>query len=298
MFRGSMVALVTPLKNDTIDVERLRALVEWHIEAGTHGIIAAGTTGESGTLSHEEKLIVIKHVIEQANERIAVIAGTAANSTKDCITLTNEAMALGADAALIMAPAYIKPTQEGLFHHYQHIAQAVPLPLILYNVPGRTACDLLPETVIKLAAIPNIIGIKEATGDKARLLTLLEGCHEGLDVFSGDDVTAADWLLSGAKGVISVTANVVPKLMAKLCDAAHDGDTKACLAINDLLHALHNLLFVESNPIPVKWAMAKMGLIGEDIRLPLTPLSIIHQPALEQALNALSLVNTKKVYHA
>jgi 4-hydroxy-tetrahydrodipicolinate synthase len=289
MFRGSIVALVTPLIDDKVDVGRLRELVEYHIHAGTHGIVAAGTTGESGTLTHEEKLLVIKTVVEQARERIPVIAGTGENNTKICIELTQQAMECGVDAVLIMTPAYIKPTQEGLFQHYSHIAHAVPIPIILYNVPGRTACDLLPETVARLAHISNIIGIKEATGNMTRLQQILRDA-KSLDVFSGDDITAASWMLAGAKGVISVTANVAAKPMAKMCDAATDGDSANCLRLHEQLLPLHKLMFVESNPIPAKWAAQRMGLINNEIRLPLTSLSEVHHQPIEQALQSLQLI--------
>jgi 4-hydroxy-tetrahydrodipicolinate synthase len=290
MFRGSIVALVTPLQDDKVDIARLRELVEFHISAGTHAIVAAGTTGESGTLSLEEKLLVIKTVVEQARERIPVIAGTGANATKHCIDLTRKAMECGAHAALIMTPAYIKPTQEGLYKHYSQIAAAVAMPVILYNVPGRTACDLLPQTVARLAHISNIIGIKEATGSMTRLQQLIRGCDTRMDVYSGDDETAAQWLLAGAKGVISVTANVAPRQMAKLCDAALDDDKAACLRINEQIAPLHELLFVESNPIPAKWALSKMGLIKNELRLPLTSLSDAHQQPLEKILQELQLI--------
>jgi 4-hydroxy-tetrahydrodipicolinate synthase len=290
MFRGSIVALVTPLKDDKVDVHHLRDLVEFHIEMGTHGLVAAGTTGEAGTLSHDEKLLVIKTVIDQAKERLPVIAGTAMNATKDCIALTQDAMELGAHAALIMTPAYIKPTQEGLYLHYSHIAQSVPMPIILYNVPGRTACDLLPETVARLAKISNIIGIKEATGQMTRLQQILRLSEGSIDVYSGDDLTAAPWMLAGAKGVISVTANAAAKLMAKMCDLAMDGDHAACLRIQEQLMPLHELMFVEANPIPVKWVMNKMGLMGGEIRLPLTDLSETHHQALEKVLRNLELI--------
>lgn len=290
MFHGSIVALVTPLHNDKVDVERLRELVEFHITEGTHALVAAGTTGEAGTLAFDEKLLVIKTVLDQTRERIPVIAGTAANATRECIELTRMAMECGAHAALVMTPAYIKPTQEGLYQHYRLIAESVAIPLILYNVPGRTACDLLPETVGRLAQLSNIVGIKEATGNMTRLQQILSACDARLDVFSGDDETAASWLLAGARGVISVTSNVAPRLMAKLCDAAIDGNTAECLEINRKLSALHQLLFAESNPIPVKWALSRMGLIANELRLPLTPLSEKHQDALEHVLCELQFV--------
>jgi 4-hydroxy-tetrahydrodipicolinate synthase len=290
MFRGSIVALVTPMQDDQVDVGRLRELVEYHIQAGTHAIVAAGTTGEAGTLSLDEKILVIKTVIEQARERIPVIAGTAANATKKCIKLTRLAMESGAHAALIMTPAYIKPTQEGLYQHYRQIAEAVAIPIILYNVPSRTACDMLPETVARLATISNIVGIKEATGQMTRLQQILRESQGSMDVYSGDDPTAALWMLAGAKGVISVTANVAPKHMAKMCDAAIDIDQAACLRIHEQLLPLHRLLFVESNPIPVKYALHKLGLIKNELRLPLVSLSAEHQQALDQALQSLELI--------
>lgn len=290
MFHGSLVALVTPLKEDKIDVERLRALVEFHIEAGTHAIVAGGTTGESGCLTHQEKLLVIKTVIEQVKERLPVIAGTASNATRECIQLTQEAMTLGADAALIMTPAYIKPTQEGLYRHYATIAQAVALPIILYNVPGRTACDMQPETVARLAKISNIVGIKEATGQMNRLTQILQLCRDSLDVFSGDDQTAAAWMLAGAKGVISVTANIAPRLMAKLCEHAFDEESTACLRIQEQLLPLHQLMFVESNPIPVKWALSQMKLIDNELRMPLTPLTEGFHKPLQDIMKKLELI--------
>lgn len=290
MFRGSIVALVTPMLDDKVDTDRLRELVEFHIEAGTHAIVAAGTTGEAGTLSTQEKLLVIKTVIDAARERIPVIAGTAENSTKSCIELTLQAMALGAHAALIMTPAYIKPTQEGLYQHYSQIASAAAIPIILYNVPGRTACDLLPETVARLSNISNIIGIKEATGQIARLQHILQLCGDRMDVYSGDDLTALSWMLAGAKGVISVTANVAASQMAKMCDAALDGDSATCSPIQEALMLLHHLMFVESNPIPVKWAMHRIGLMNDEIRLPLTHLGFEHRQSLDDALRLLQII--------
>lgn len=290
MFRGSMVALVTPFKAGAVDEDRLRHLVDFHIRCGTHAIVAAGTTGESGTLTQAEKRQVIKIIVEEANERIPVIAGTAANATGACIELTKEAMACGVDAVLIMTPAYIKPTQEGLYQHYHHIAEEAAVPIILYNVPGRTACDMLPETVARLSHISNIIGIKEATGSQDRLKHLLELCETRLDVYSGDDLTAAAWMLAGAKGVISVTANVAPKSMARLCDAAIDGIQADTVRIQEQLLPLHELLFIESNPIPVKWALQRMGLIEGELRLPLTSLSQAHHSELARVLQSLSLI--------
>ncbi len=293
MFSGSTVALITPWLDDKVDVGQLRELVEFHIQNETSAIVAAGTTGESGTLALHEKILIIKTVIDQVKERIPVIAGTACNATKEAIHLTNIAMECGAHAALIMTPAYIRPTQEGLYQHYQHIAEAVPIPIILYNVPTRTGCDMLPQTVTRLSKISNIIGIKEATGKLERLQALLTIPHNAIDIFSGDDVTAAEWLLAGAKGVISVTANVAPKHMAKLCDAALRGDQELCLQINEQIKALNEHLFIEANPIPVKWAAHKMGLINDEIRLPMTHLSAQHRPVLEKILLDLGLMNVR-----
>lgn len=290
MFHGSMVALVTPLRDDKVDVKALRDLVEFHINEGTHAIVAAGTTGESGTLTQDEKLLVIRTVIDQVKERIPVIAGTAANATKACIELTQMAMESGAHAALIMTPAYIKPTQEGLFQHYSHIAHAVAIPIILYNVPSRTACDLLPETVGRLAKISNVIGIKDATGHMTRLQQLLRVCESSLDVYSGDDPSGASWMLAGAKGIISITANVAPRLMAKMCDSAIDHDQSMCLRVNEQLTVLHELMCCETNPIPAKWALGRMNRISNELRLPLLPLSSQHHEALEAALSSLQLV--------
>jgi len=290
MFHGSMVALVTPMVGEAVDVKRLCELVDFHIESGTHAIVAAGTTGESGTLTFDEKMLVIRTVIDHANERIPVIAGTGMNGTQSCIDLTEQAMHAGAHAALIMTPAYIKPTQEGLFQHFSSIAKAVPMPIILYNVPSRTACDLQPETVERLAHISNIIGIKEATGDIARLEQLLKDCTDRIDVYSGDDLTASEWMLSGARGVISVSANVAARQMAKLADAAIDNDRTLTLNLTKQLMPLHRAMFVESNPIPVKWALSRMGLITNDIRLPLMVLEKEKQASIETILEELNLI--------
>jgi 4-hydroxy-tetrahydrodipicolinate synthase len=287
MFKGSMVALVTPMKDDMVDIESLRRLVEFHIERGTQAIIAAGTTGEAATLTDKEKQLVIKTVVEAVNERIPVIAGTAAISTKHTMELTHMATELGADAALIMTPAYIKPSQQGLLEHYQAIAHHVPLPIIMYNVPSRTAVDLLPETIERLADISNIVGIKEATASLERHQEIYNRCKDKLDIYSGDDVTGCDLMLNGAKGIISVSANVVPKLMAKLCDYALLNQEHAATEIQQRLMPLHQALFIEANPIPVKWALYKMGLINPEIRLPLTALNESHQRELEKVLDGL-----------
>ncbi len=289
MFRGSIVALVTPFENDEVHVRQLHELIEHHISAGTQAIVVAGTTGESGTLSFAEKKLIISEAVHQARERIPIIAGTAANATRECIKITQMAMECGAHGALIMTPAYIKPTQQGLIKHYQAIAAAVPIPMILYNVPSRTAVDLQPETVAQLAEISNIVAIKEATGDLSRLQALQRLCPS-MDVFSGDDLTAAQWMLAGAKGVISVTANVAPHRMAELCKRALSNDSEQCLQVNEQLMPLHRLLFAESNPIGVKWALSRMELIENELRLPLTVLSSEHHQALEQVLNNLQLI--------
>ena len=290
MFRGSMVALVTPMRDGQVDTEKLCQLVDFHIQAGTHAIVAAGTTGESGTLNFKEKLLVLNMVIEHARERIPVIAGTGANATQDAVALTYAAMEAGAHAALIMTPAYIKPTQEGLFQHYSTIAHSVAMPIIMYNVPGRTACDLLPETIERLSHISNIVGIKEATGDFKRLQAIQEKCRGNLDIYSGDDLTAAQWMLAGAKGVISVTANVAARKMAKLAEFALDGDKGECLQLQEQLMPLHEIMFAESNPIPAKWALSKMGLISAEIRPPLLQLSSTLHQKMEDILRSLSLI--------
>jgi len=274
MFHGSMVALVTPMFSDgSLDYKSLSGLVEWHIEQGTQAIVAVGTTGESATLDEAEHCNVIRKVVEQANGRLPVIAGTGANSTREAIELTRCAMEGGADACLLVTPYYNKPTQEGLYQHHKAIAEAVPIPQILYNVPGRTACDMLPETVHRLADISNIVGIKEATGNLQRVRELLDLCGDRLDLYSGDDATSMDFLLAGGQGVISVTANIAPQAMQNMCVAAMQADRQAAEAINNRLMPLHRDLFVESNPIPVKWALTEMGRIPDGIRLPLTVLS-------------------------
>jgi 4-hydroxy-tetrahydrodipicolinate synthase len=274
MFRGSIVALITPMHEDgRIDEEGLRRLVDFHAEAGTSAIVAVGTTGESATLDEQEHCAVIRRVVELAAGRIAVIAGTGANSTTEAISLTRCARQAGADAALLVTPYYNKPTQEGLYLHHKAVAEAVDIPQILYNVPGRTACDMLPETVARLAGLANIVGIKEATGDLDRVDRLRELCGDGLDLFSGDDATGCDFMLRGGHGVISVTANLAPKAMQEMCAAALAGDVDLARELNTALEPLHHLLFIESNPIPVKWALAEMGLAPPGIRLPLTWLS-------------------------
>ncbi|MBI3344738.1 MAG: 4-hydroxy-tetrahydrodipicolinate synthase [Gammaproteobacteria bacterium] len=291
MFHGSMVALVTPMQADgALDPESLRRLVEFHIEQGSNAIVAVGTTGESATLDEEEHCRVIRQVVDFAAGRIPVIAGTGANSTTEAIVLTRCAMQAGADACLLVTPYYNKPTQQGLYLHHKAVAEAAPIPQILYNVPGRTACDMLPETVQRLAAIPNIIGIKEATGDLARAREILDRCGDTIDIYAGDDATAMDIILMGGKGVISVTANVAPRLMHEMCAAALADDRAKASSINNRLMALHKDLFIESNPIPVKWALHQMGLIPPGIRLPLTPLSAAAHDRVRRALQHADLI--------
>jgi 4-hydroxy-tetrahydrodipicolinate synthase len=285
MFQGSMVALVTPMHADgAIDEDALQGLIDFHVENQSDALVAVGTTGESATLNETEHCHVIRRSVEMAAGRIPIIAGTGANSTSEAIDLTRCAMEAGADACLLVTPYYNKPTQEGLYQHHKAIAEAVPVPQILYNVPGRTACDMLPETVQRLAPIANIIAIKEATGDLDRARDILERCGDRLDVFSGDDATAMELILLGGKGNISVTANVAPAAMHAMCVAALAGDRAGATAINDRLDVLHSTLFVESNPIPVKWALYEMGLIPEGIRLPLTVLAEEHRETIRQAL--------------
>ena len=274
MIRGSLVALVTPMERDgSVDFKALDRLIEFHIAAGTDGIVAVGTTGESATLDEAEHCDVIRHTVERVRGRIPVIAGTGANSTQEAIHLTQKAKSAGADACLLVTPYYNKPTQEGLFLHYKAVAEAVEIPQILYNVPGRTACDMLPETVARLSKVANIIGVKEATGNLDRAREILKLCGPDFLLYSGDDATACEFCLLGGHGVISVTANVAPKSMHELCVAATAGDHTLAHAIDAPLRGLHRDLFIESNPIPVKWALWEMGLIQEAIRLPLTWLS-------------------------
>lgn len=290
MFHGSIVALVTPMDVSTghINFSSLEKLIEWHIEQGTQGIVVAGTTGEAALLSEEEKAQLIAHTVAQVNQRIPVIAGTGSTSTQVTIAHTQAAMTLGVDGCLLMAPPYIKPTQSGLYQHFKAVAEAVAIPQILYNVPGRTACDILPETIMALADIPNIVGIKEATGDINRAKILHEKVGDRLDLLSGDDGTAAAFMLhGGGKGVISVTANLVPHRMRALCAAAQEQQAKKILSIEASLAPLHQALFLEANPIPIKWALQYLGLIPGGIRLPLTPLSKPHQEPLKQLIDNL-----------
>ncbi len=291
MIQGSLVAIVTPMQPDgAVDDSAFRRLVDWHVDQGTDAIVAVGTTGESATLDETEHCAAIALVVEQAAGRIPVIAGTGANSTSEAIALTRCAKEVGADACLLVTPYYNKPTQEGLYLHHKAVAEAVDIDQILYNVPGRTAVDMLPETVARLAPLDNIVGIKEATGDLARIDQLRKLVPEGFAIYSGDDATAREAILRGADGDVSVTANVAPAAMHAMCAAALAGNRAQAEELDRPLAGLHNQLFIEANPIPVKWALTAMGRIGLGIRLPLTPLSDPCHPAVRQALQAADLI--------
>ncbi|WP_444926725.1 4-hydroxy-tetrahydrodipicolinate synthase [Microbulbifer sp. EKSA008] len=287
MLTGSMVALATPMYADgSPDWDSLHNLVEWHIEQGTRALVAVGTTGESATLDFNEHIEVIRRVVDQVAGRVPVIAGTGANSTSEAIDLTENAARCGADACLLVTPYYNKPTQEGLYQHYRAVAKAVSIPQILYNVPGRTAVDMLPETVQRLALVGNIVGVKEATGDLERAKVLIDTLPEGFAVYSGDDSTAVELMLLGGHGNISVTANVAPAAVAQMCEAALAGDAVTARTIDQRIQILHKVLFLESNPIPVKWALREMGRVDGGIRLPLTSLSPEHHGTVREALRS------------
>lgn len=282
---GSIVALITPMdEQGGIDVKALRRLIDFHIDAGTHGIVAVGTTGESATLSVDEHLSVIEEVVNYADKRIPVYAGTGANSTHEAIILTREAERLGADAALLVAPYYNRPTQEGFYQHYKAIANAVSLPQIIYNVPARTASDIHNQTILRLSDIDLVVAVKDATGDLKRGQELLDLCGERLSVLSGDDLTALHYMRLGAQGDISVTANVAPELMSEMCAAALKGDLDLAAECDSQLVGLHKALFVESSPIPSKYAMSKLGYTSNTLRLPLTKLSKELEEEVDQAM--------------
>lgn len=288
---GSIVALVTPMHVDgSVDWEALQRLVEWHIEQGTHGIVSVGTTGESPTLNWGEHIQVITKTVEHAAGRIPVIAGTGANSTQEALEWTREAAECGADASLQVAPYYNRPSQEGMYQHFRTIAEAVEIPIILYNVPGRTASDISNATALRLAEIENITGIKDATGDMARGAELINASPEGFSVYSGDDVTALELMKLGGKGDISVSANVAPALMSQMCQFALEGNFSSAEEIDLKLQALHTGLFIEPSPCASKWALEQMGLIEGGIRLPIIPLTESAQPAIRQILNELGLL--------
>jgi 4-hydroxy-tetrahydrodipicolinate synthase len=291
MFSGSSVALVTPMMADgTVDFACLERLVDWHVEAGTDWLVIAGTTGESATLTRAEHIEVIRVAAERAAGRIPVVAGTGSNSTIQTIDLSRAVAAFPIDGYLVVTPYYNKPTQEGLYRHYLAVADAVDRPVILYNVPSRTGVDMQPETVARVAGHPGIVGIKEATGDLGRLAPLRSGCGDDFVLLSGDDATCREFILQGGQGVISVTANVVPALMADMCEAALEGNAALAAELDAGLAALHRDLFIESNPIPVKWALERLGLIPGALRLPLTRLSTGAQPVVEAALREAGLL--------
>jgi len=290
MLTGSLVAIVTPMtKGGSLDLPALGKLIDFHIANGTAGIVVVGTTGESPTVDVEEHCLLIKTAVAEARGRIPVVAGTGANSTAEAIALTAYAKEAGAHSALSVVPYYNKPTQEGLYRHFRAIAEKVDLPLLLYNVPGRTVADLANDTILRLAEVPGIVGIKDATADMGRGSELLKALNAAsrreFAVYSGDDITGLPLMLMGGHGVISVTANVAPKLMAEMCEAARARDVATARARNDRLLGLHRALFAEPNPIPVKWALAQMGLIQNELRLPMTPLSSRHYEAVRNALS-------------
>ena len=285
MFKGSMVAIVTPMNEDgSLDHVSLENLIEFHIENKTDVIISVGTTGESATLDFDEHSEVIKSTLNIVNKRVPVIAGSGANSTSEALHLTQRSKELGAEACLLVTPYYNKPTQRGLYEHYKKIADEVSIPQILYNVPGRTSVDMLPDTVKDLSTHPNIIGIKEASGNLERSKEILEKCSDNLSIFTGDDKTSARDILMGFKGNISVTANIVPLQMHNKCRLASEGQKDEAEKINNKIDVLHDNLFIESNPIPVKWALSRMGLIKKGIRLPLTWMDEQYEAMLEESL--------------
>jgi 4-hydroxy-tetrahydrodipicolinate synthase len=284
---GSMVALVTPMREDgSVDYAGLRALIDWHIAEGTDCIVVVGTTGESPTVSVEEHCEIIRVAVEHAAGRVPIMAGAGGNSTAEAIELSKYAKQVGADCTLQVVPYYNRPTQEGIYRHFRAIAEAVDIPVVLYNVPGRTVADMQHDTVLRCAQVPGVVGIKEATGSLERAAWLIREAPKGFSVYSGDDGSAIGLMLLGGHGNVSVTANVAPRAMHELCMAAVEGDAKRAAALQLKLLPLHKQLFVEPNPIPVKWALQRLGRCGGALRLPLTPLSAAHQPALEQALRA------------
>ncbi|WP_292995421.1 4-hydroxy-tetrahydrodipicolinate synthase [Nitrosomonas sp.] len=295
MFKGSLVAIVTPMDEEGgLDLERFRSLLDFHIDQGTDGVVVVGTTGESPTVDFDEHHLLMRAAVDHVAGRIPVIAGTGANSTREAIDLSIYAKDSGVDACLSVAPYYNKPTQEGLYQHFKAIAEAVEIPHILYNVPGRTVADIHNNTALRLAQIPNIVGIKDATGDIGRGSDLLSRAPSGFSIYSGDDVSALALLLLGCHGVISVTANVAPKMMHEMCIAAFSGNLNTARVLNQKLLRLHIDLFVEANPIPVKWAVAQMGLIGSGIRLPLTPLSAQYHQLIREAMQSANIHDLKE----
>ena len=289
--RGSIVAMITPmLDSGAVDYPALRRLIDWHIQEGTDCICVVGTTGESPTVTVEEHCEIIRVSVQQAAGRVPIMAGCGANSTKEAIELAEFAKSVGANCQLQVVPYYNRPTQEGLYQHFSAIAHAVDLPMVLYNVPGRTVADMAHETVLRLAQVPGIVGIKEATGNIERAQWLIKDAPTGFAIYSGDDPTAVALMLCGGHGNVSVTANIAPRLMHELCVAALAGDTRGAMQIQNRLLPLHKGLFVEANPIPVKWAAARMGLCSEAIRLPLTPFSENLRPDMDHLLKSTGLI--------
>lgn len=290
IFHGSIVALITPMTPDgKIDYDTYKSLIDWHINEGTDALVVVGTTGESPSVSMDENAELIKVAVQHANGRIPVISGVGANSTTEAIHLTRFAKEVGADAGLSVVPYYNKPSQEGIYKHFQKIAESVDLPIILYNVPGRTSVDMTNETAIKLASVPGIIGIKDATGDVARGVLLMRNSPKDFQVFSGDDATSAALMMLGAVGSISVTANILPKLVKKLCFTAKNGNINQVRELNSILAPINKALFLEANPIPVKWALSEMGLISLGYRLPLVPLSEKYHSLVREAMKIAGL---------
>lgn len=290
MFRGSIVAIVTPFNDGRFDEEAFSELIEWHISKGTNAIVPCGTTGESATLDYEEHYRVIEVAVKTVNKRIPVIAGTGANSTDESIMITKKAKELGADAALLVAPYYNKPTQEGLYRHYKSVAEAVDIPIVLYNVPGRTAVNILPTTVARLAEIDNIVAIKEATGDMKQVSEIIRLCGDKITVLSGDDFTTLTLLTLGGKGVISVTANIVPHEVSEMCRLWEEGNIEEARRLHYKLEPLNQAMFIETNPIPVKTALAMMGKIKEEFRLPLCEMSGANKEKLRTILADFGLI--------
>ncbi len=292
MLKGSLVAIVTPMHVDgTLDIPALRALIDWHVEQGTDAIVVVGTTGESPTVDVDEHCELIRVAVQQADRRVPVIAGTGANCTREAIELTQQAKELGVDACLLVAPYYNRPTQEGLYQHFRAVAEAVNVPQILYNVPGRTGCDISNDTTLRLAGVPNIVGIKDATGSIERNTDLIRRAPADFAIYTGDDASALACMLLGGHGVISVTANVAPKMMHEMCVAAFAGELSMARSINSALFPLHKNLFIEANPIPVKWVLEQMGRIQGGIRLPLTPLSAPHHEILRASMQSAGIVS-------
>jgi 4-hydroxy-tetrahydrodipicolinate synthase len=292
MFTGSIVAIVTPFKNNALDEQALKDLIEWHIAEGTNAIVPCGTTGESATLEYDEHYRVIELTIQAVNRRVPVIAGTGANSTDETIKMTKKAKALGADGALLVVPYYNKPTQEGLYRHYKAVAEAVDIPIVLYNVPGRTALNMLPRTVARLAEMKNIVAIKEASGNMAQVSEVLRLCGDDLTVLSGDDFTTFPLMTLGGKGTISVSANVAPRDVSEMCAALNEGDYDKAKKLHFKLEPLNKSMFIETNPIPVKTALSLMGKIKEEMRLPLCTMSAENKEKLKNILKNYGLLSS------